>query len=162
MSDSLPEAEGPDLKTLHKLIKLMHRYGLTAIDLGEGPQKIRLRRGPIGQQATHAVAAAPVFAAAPVAAAPAAPSAQAPAKASESEATYIKSPMVGTFYAASSPDTPPFASAGTNVRKDSIVCIIEAMKVFTEIPAGTAGTIAEVLVQNGQAVEFGQPLFRLA
>jgi len=162
MSDSLPEAEGPDLKTLHKLIKLMHRYGLTAIDLGEGPQKIRLRRGPIGQQATHAVAAAPVFAAAPVAAAPAAPSAQAPAKASESEATYIKSPMVGTFYAASSPDTPPFASAGTNVRKDSIVCIIEAMKVSTAIPAGTAGTIAEVLVQNGQAVEFGQPLFRLA
>jgi len=165
MSDSLPEAEGPDLKTLHKLIKLMHRYGLTAIDLGEGPQKIRLRRGQIGQHVSQAVAPAPAPVAQSVAAvAPAAPvsSASPATKANESESTYIKSPMVGTFYAASSPDTPPFASVGTNVRKDSIVCIIEAMKVFTEIPAGTAGTIAEVLVQNGQAVEFGQPLFRLA
>jgi len=165
MSDSLPEAEGPDLKTLHKLIKLMHRYGLTAIDLGEGPQKIRLRRGQIGQHVSQAVAPAPAPVAQSVAAvAPVAPvsSASPATKANESESTYIKSPMVGTFYAASSPDTPPFASVGTNVRKDSIVCIIEAMKVFTEIPAGTAGTIAEVLVQNGQAVEFGQPLFRLA
>ncbi|MFM7132584.1 MAG: acetyl-CoA carboxylase biotin carboxyl carrier protein [bacterium] len=162
MADGLPEEQGPDLKTLHRLIKLMHRYGLTAIDLGEGPQKIRLRREP-SHQPGSAVAAAPAVAL-PVAAAPAAaaPAPVAAAKPAEAEATYIKSPMVGTFYSASSPDSPPFASSGTTVRKDSIVCIIEAMKVFTEIPAGTSGTIAEVLVQNGQAVEFGQPLFRLA
>lgn len=158
MSDGLPEEQGPDLKTLHKLIQLMHRYGLTAIDLGEGPQKIRLRRGPL-QSAVAPLAAAPapqVAVAAPIAAPTAAP-----AKAPEAEATYIKSPMVGTFYTANSPDSPPFVAAGSTVRKDSIVCIIEAMKVFTEIPAGTAGTIVEVLVKNGQAVEFGQPLFKL-
>lgn len=164
MADGLPEAEGPDLKTLHRLIKLMHRYGLTAIDLGDGPRKIRLRRGPL-QQSAGSLAPAPVAmpvtaAPAPAQAAPAAPAA--PARPAESEATYIKSPMVGTFYAASSPDSPPLVSPGSTIRKDSIVCIIEAMKVFTEIPAGSAGTIAEVLVQNGQAVEFGQPLFRLA
>lgn len=162
MADGLPEEQGPDLKTLHSLIKLMHRYGLTAIDLGDGPRKIRLRRGPLHQPGAAAAPAPAV--ALPVASAPApvAPAPVAAAKPAEAEATYIKSPMVGTFYSASSPDSPPFASPGTTVRKDSIVCIIEAMKVFTEIPAGTSGTIAEVLVQNGQAVEFGQPLFRLA
>ena len=69
--------------------------------------------------------------------------------------------MVGTFYASPSPDAPPFVSVGTVVRPDTTVCIIEAMKVFTDIPAGVAGTIAEVLVKNGQPVEFGQPLFRV-
>ena len=70
--------------------------------------------------------------------------------------------MVGTFYTSSSPDAPAFVSVGSNIRKESTVCIIEAMKVFTEIPAGISGTIAEVMVKNGQAVEFGQPLFRLS
>lgn len=159
MSDGLPEEQGPDLKTLHKLIRLMHRYGLTAIDLGEGPQKIRLRRGPLQSQSV-AVAPPVQVAASPIQAAPAALAA-AQTKAPESEAQYIKSPMVGTFYTASSPDSPAFVNVGSNVRKDSIVCIIEAMKVFTEIPAATSGTITEVLVKNGQAVEYGQPLFKL-
>jgi acetyl-CoA carboxylase biotin carboxyl carrier protein len=69
--------------------------------------------------------------------------------------------MVGTYYSASAPDAPPFVSVGTTVRADTTVCVIEAMKVFTDIPAGLAGTITEVLVKNGQAVEFGQPLFRV-
>ena len=69
--------------------------------------------------------------------------------------------MVGTYYASPSPDSPPFVSVGSNVRPDTTVCVIEAMKVFTDIPAGVAGTITEVLVKNGQSVEFGQPLFRV-
>lgn len=69
--------------------------------------------------------------------------------------------MVGTFYASPAPDSPPFVSAGSAVRPDSVVCVIEAMKVFTDINAGVSGTVAEVLVKNGQAVEFDQPLFRV-
>ncbi len=69
--------------------------------------------------------------------------------------------MVGTYYASPAPDSPAFVSVGSNVRADQTVCVIEAMKVFTDIPAGFAGTITEVLVKNGQPVEFGQPLFRV-
>lgn len=160
MAEGAPEGQGPDLKTLHKLIRMMHRYGLTAMDLGEGPSKIRLRRGTGVASAPVAMPAAE-FVAMPAAAAPQA-AAQAAKPAAETESTYIRSPMVGTFYTSSSPDSPPFVSVGSNVRKEATVCIIEAMKVFTEIPAGVSGTIAEVMVKNGQAVEFGQPLFRLS
>jgi acetyl-CoA carboxylase biotin carboxyl carrier protein len=73
----------------------------------------------------------------------------------------IESPMVGTYYSSSAPDVPTFVSVGSDVHADTIVCIIEAMKVFTDIPAGVSGTIAAILVKNGQAVEFGQPLFRV-
>ena len=73
----------------------------------------------------------------------------------------IESPMVGTYFSSSAPDAPPFVSVGSVVHAETIVCIIEAMKVFTDIPAGVSGTIAAILVKNGQAVEFGQPLFRL-
>ena len=73
----------------------------------------------------------------------------------------IESPMVGTYYSSSAPDAPPFVSVGSVVHPETTVCIIEAMKVFTDIPAGVSGTIAEILVKNGQAVEFGQPLFRV-
>ena len=73
----------------------------------------------------------------------------------------IESPMVGTYYASTAPDAPPFVSVGSVVQPDTTLCIIEAMKVFTDIPAGVSGTIAAILVKNGQAVEFGQPLFRV-
>jgi acetyl-CoA carboxylase biotin carboxyl carrier protein len=73
----------------------------------------------------------------------------------------IESPMVGTYYASTAPDAAPFVSVGSVVQPDSTLCIIEAMKVFTDIPAGVSGTIAEILVKNGQPVEFGQPLFRV-
>lgn len=69
--------------------------------------------------------------------------------------------MVGTYYASSSPDAPPFVTVGATIRPDSTVCVIEAMKVFTDIPAGLSGKITEVLVKNGQSVEFGQPMFRV-
>lgn len=155
-------SENPEVRTIRHLVRLMQRYDLTAIDLGDGPSKIRLRRrgaeaAPAGPrtapaapapEAHHAVAAPPSPAAAtPVAATPA--------------GAVIESPMVGTFYSSSGPDSPQFVAAGSTVRVETTVCVIEAMKVFTEIPAGIAGTIAECLVKNGQPVEFGQPLFLL-
>lgn len=150
-------SETPEVHTIRQLVRLMQRYDLTAIDLGDGPSKIRLRR----RGAEHAAVAAPAPpVAAPVAQAAAPAPAPAPSAATPLGAV-IESPMVGTFYSSSGPDSPPFVSPGSAIRAETTVCIIEAMKVFTEIPAGISGTIAECLVKNGQAVEFGQPLFRL-
>ena len=140
-------------KQLKALIKLMVDNDLTELDL-QDPQgeRVTLKRGG---QIVHAT---PV-AAGPPAATPtsAVPSATAPAR--HAGLVPIPSPMVGTFYAAASPEAPPLAGAGMAIRPESVVCIIEAMKVFNEIKADVAGTIVEVLVTNGQAVEFGQPLF---
>jgi len=155
-----PGPSGPaEIRTIRQLVRLMHRYDLTAIDLDQADSRIRLRRRgvevvPPAPPHPPAPAAAPQPAPAP--AAPATPAAPAPAA-----GTFILSPMVGTFYAASGPDTPPYVSVGSAIRPEGTVCVIEAMKVFTEIPSGLAGTIAEVLVKNGQAVEFDQPLFRI-
>jgi acetyl-CoA carboxylase biotin carboxyl carrier protein len=137
-------------RQLKALIKLMVDNDLTELEL-QDPQgeRVALKRG--GQ--VHA---------APVAALPAATSsAPPPAAGSVRHAGLvpIPSPMVGTFYSAASPDAPPLAGAGMAIRPESVVCIIEAMKVFNEIKADLAGTIVEVLVTNGQAVEFGQALF---
>lgn len=163
--DAIPTAESaaPDLPTIRQLVRLMHRFDLTAIDLGEGPNKIRLRR----RSGSDALAPPPAPQAAPVPA----PSALLPAASAVAVPTtpvpegprgvFIESPMVGTFYSASSPDAPPFVQPGSAVRADTTVCVIEAMKVFTDIPAGLAGTIVEILVKNGQPVEYGQPLFRI-
>lgn len=160
--DHPPEPAWPDLRTIRHLVKLMSRYDLTAIDLGEGHQKIRLRRR--APDLAPAPSAAPVPARPPIAAEPSrAEAAPAPTTtpAPTAEGVAIESPMVGTFYAASSPDAPPYVAVGSVVRPDTTVCVIEAMKVFTDIPSGIAGTILEVLVKNGQPVEFGQPLFRI-
>jgi acetyl-CoA carboxylase biotin carboxyl carrier protein len=157
MSDE--PSESPEVRTIRHLVRLMQRYDLTAIDLGDGASRIRLRRRGGEVFATPASVPGPVAAPTPrpreEAAAPATPIAATPLGA------VIESPMVGTFYASSAPDAPHFVSPGSSVRPDTIVCVIEAMKVFTDIPAGIAGTIAECLVKNGQPVEFGQPLFRL-
>lgn len=163
----LPTEPGsPDIETLRHLVRLMHRYDLTAIDLGEGPTKIRLRRrGGLDRTSPAPLSQAPpappslqntgFSAPATPAAAPVSPAPEAP------KGVFIESPMVGTYYSASSPDAPPFVQSGAVVRADSTVCVIEAMKVFTDIPAGLSGTIVEILVKNGQPVEFGQPLFRI-
>ena len=154
-----PEAEPVDVRAIRHLVKLMKRYDLTAIDFVEGSTQIRLRRrGPESavaypSQPNLAAFAPSVPAAALAPAVPAAPAAP--------TGIVIESPMVGTFYSSNSPDVPPFVSVGSAVRPDATVCIIEAMKVFTDIPAGVSGTIAEVLVKSGQSVEFGQPLFRV-
>jgi acetyl-CoA carboxylase biotin carboxyl carrier protein len=157
-------SEPRDVRTIHHLVRLMKRYDLTAIDFIEGPTKIRLRRqGPesaVAASGPAAAAAHPVPAHLPPAPPRPEPSPAAAAAAAPSDVV-IESPMVGTFYSSSAPDAPPFVTAGSVVRPDTTVCVIEAMKVFTDIPAGVAGTITEVLVKNGQAVEFGQVLFRV-
>ena len=139
-----------DLEKLRELIALMDEHGLTEISLSQGDQSWKLRRG--GAEAVPMVTAAPPP-----------PQADVGGYTPPDEPTYptIDSPTVGTFYSAPSPDDPPFVKVGQAVSPDSVVCIVEAMKVFNQIQAETAGTIVEVLVEDGDAVEFGQPLFRI-
>jgi len=141
-----------DLEKLRELIALMDEHGLTEISLSQGDQSWKLRRG--GAEAVPMITAAP-----PPPQADGAGGGDAP----PDEPTYptIDSPTVGTFYSAPSPDDPSFVKVGQAVSPDSVVCIVEAMKVFNQIQAETAGTIVEVLVEDGDAVEFGQPLFRI-
>jgi len=154
-----------DLKDIKQVIDLMKRAELTEFDLEKEGFKLHLSRK--GEEvAPQIIQAAPV-AAAPVAAAPAAspaaPTAATPAAApvEEKGIELIKSPMVGTFYSAPSPESPVFAKVGDKVSADSVVCIIEAMKVMNEIQAEIGGTITEILVENGEAIEYGQPLFKV-
>ncbi|MEM1109587.1 MAG: acetyl-CoA carboxylase biotin carboxyl carrier protein [Planctomycetota bacterium] len=156
-----------DLKTIRQLIKMMVDNDLTEIDLeGEG-EKIKLKRGgPGGGVQMVPASPAPAPAAAPAAPAPAAaPTSDAPAVGSDdvddADLITIDSPMVGTFYTASNPDADAFVNDGDAVKPDTVVCIIEAMKVFNEIKAEVSGQIVEVLVKNGDAVEFGQPLYKV-
>jgi acetyl-CoA carboxylase biotin carboxyl carrier protein len=141
-----------DLDRLRKLLQLMEKYGFTETQLTKDGESWKVRRGP------KEVAAAPAQVAAPLAA-PAVAAAPTPATATPGKT--IDAPTVGTFYSAPNPEEPPFASVGTKVDADTIVCTIEAMKVFNQIPAEKSGTIVEVLVENGDPVEFGQPLFRI-
>jgi acetyl-CoA carboxylase biotin carboxyl carrier protein len=146
-----------DLKKIRRLAELMADTDLTEIDLTHGETRLRLRRRMLAesQAAETRTIAAP--AQPPAAGRPA--SAAIPV--AEERLTVIKSPMVGTFYTSSSPEAPPFIKVGDHVGPETTVCIIEAMKVFNEIPAETAGKIVAVLVENGEPVEFGQPLFKV-
>jgi acetyl-CoA carboxylase biotin carboxyl carrier protein len=150
-----------DVRKVRKFIELMNEHDLSEIDLRQGDQRIRLRRGP----ETVAVAAAPAMptAAAHVPAAHGVPADTAGAAIGSDDVTtiLIRSPMVGTFYSAANPDSPPFVKIGDQVGPDTTVCIVEAMKVFNEIPAECSGRIVATLVQNGDPVEFGQALFRV-
>lgn len=150
-----------DLKKLEKLINLMVENDLTEIDLADETQNVTLRRGnadgPVQYVQAPQASPAPAPAAAP-ASAGAAPAPSAPAAVA---GPTIDSPMVGSFYAAPSPDAADFVKVGDKVTPDTVVCIVEAMKVFNEIKAEKAGTIAKILVNSGDAVEFGQPLFEL-
>lgn len=153
-----------DLKTLKQLIKMMVDNDLTELDIKTEDGPIKLKRNsqsPGGVQmvpVAQSAAPAPAPAAAPPPAQPAAAASE-PAAADDESGPTIDSPMVGTFYTSSSPDAAAFVSVGDHVDADKVVCIVEAMKVFNEIKAETAGTIVKILVDNGQAVEFGQPLF---
>ena len=145
-----------DVKKVRKFIELMNEHDLAEIDLKQGDQRIRLRRPE-----AVTMSAVPAM---PMSAAPSVSSGGAKAAepaADESKYTVIKSPMVGTFYAAANPESPPFVKVGDRVGPETTVCIVEAMKVFNEIPAECAGSIAAVLAQSGDAVEFNQPLFRV-
>ncbi len=149
-----------DIKDIKQIVDLMKRSDLTEFEIEEEGLKLRICRN--GRVVAENRAPTPAPVAAPVPPPPVASAASAPAAApAEVTGQVIKSPMVGTFYAAASPESPPFVKSGDDVTEDSTVCIIEAMKVMNEIKAEVSGKIAEVLVKNGQSVEFGQPLFRL-
>jgi acetyl-CoA carboxylase biotin carboxyl carrier protein len=151
-----------DLKEIKAVIDLMTRNGLSEFELEKGDFKLRVKRGPNGEW-TSSATQIPAPAAAPAAALPAvtktAPTASAPAAEPVEAGPQIVSPMVGTFYRSPSPDSPPYIEVGQEVKEDTVVCIIEAMKVMNEIKAEVQGVIVEVLAQNGKPVEFGKPLF---
>ena len=159
-----------DLKQIKQIIDLMKRSELTEFAVEEEGFKLKIRRGTNGLPVVSSSRGSnppfalggdttppmPVPAPAPVAAG-------APGAVPKEEAgvTYIKSPMVGTFYRAASPDSKPFADVGTKVVENTVVCIIEAMKIMNEIQSEVKGTIVEILVENGQPVEYGQKLFKV-
>ncbi len=156
----MPEKDA-DVQKIMELIQIMKENDLVKIDIQHGDDRISLQRAEPPQP----IAAAHILTAIPEALAPGtSPGVQAvPAgQTAAAEATVeIKSPMVGTFYEASSPDSDPYVEIGAHVEPQTVVCIIEAMKVMNEIRAETSGTVVERLVKNGQAVEYGQPLFRV-
>ena len=149
-----------DLRKLKKLIDLVQESGISELEVTEGEEKVKIvKHGPAPMHAAAAMppAAQPPAAPAPVVAAPASAPAEAPPPAVEGNV--VKAPMVGTFYRSSSPNSKPFAELGQAVSVGDTLCIIEAMKLMNEIEADAAGTVKAVLVENGQPVEYGQPLF---
>ena len=150
-----------DVRKIRRLVELMKEHDLSEIDLQQGEVRIQLRR-PNLSAAPMMVAAPQLQAMQAAPAAPAAAPAAVPAAAKPADGAVIKSPMVGTFYSASDPDSPPFVKVGDHVGPETTVCIVEAMKVFNQIPAETSGKIVSMLVENGAPVEFGQPLFKIS
>jgi acetyl-CoA carboxylase biotin carboxyl carrier protein len=152
-----------ELKDIKLLVDLMKKNDLSVFKMEQEGFKITLKRGSDYQPVITTSTVAPTAQySAPVAALPA-PTAPAPTAASTTEEKFkeISSPMVGTFYSAGSPDAKPYVEAGATVTPDTVVCIIEAMKVMNEIKAEISGVITEVCAQNGKAVQFGQPLFKV-
>ncbi|MFO0443070.1 MAG: acetyl-CoA carboxylase biotin carboxyl carrier protein [Betaproteobacteria bacterium] len=149
-----------DLRKLKTLIDLVSESNISELEITEAEGKVRIvKGGPAAVAVMPAVAAAPV--AVPVAPPPAAQAAPAEAPAAPPAGKVIKSPMVGTFYRAASPGAKPFVDVGDAVKPGQAVCIIEAMKIMNEIESDLEGRIAKLLCENGQAVEFGPPLFIL-
>jgi acetyl-CoA carboxylase biotin carboxyl carrier protein len=145
-----------DMDRIKNVIDLMREHDLSEFAIEEKDFKLSLKRGgPAVMMSAPMMAAAPAPATAP---APAAPT-PAPPPAADDKLTPIASPLVGTFYRAGSPDADPFVSVGSRVNKDTVVCIIEAMKVMNEIKAETSGILKKILVENATAVQFGQPMF---
>jgi len=157
MAESTPRTDDVfDIDRIRKLIELMKEHELGEIDLRQDEQQIRLSRAGHGQPIMTTGMMAPVpMQAAPVAAAAPAADVDGP------HIAYIKSPMVGTFYTRANPNSKNFVESGSAVQNDTVVCIIEAMKVFNEIPAEMRGRIVQVLVKNEEAVDFGKPLFKI-
>lgn len=147
-----------DLDRIEKLLQLMEKFDVSEINLRNDDESWKIRRGPrvMAAQPGHF----PAYAM-PMAAPATAPSAMSVTATAAPAGITIDAPTVGTFYAAASPDDPPFISVGTIVKPDTVICMIEAMKVFNQILAEKSGRIVEILVENGEAVGFGQPLFRL-
>lgn len=138
---------------IRELIELMQEHELNEVDLKQADQRIRLRRG--GEPVIYSAPA-------PQAHAPAAPASSDAAPADEGDFVFIESPTIGTFYSKPKPDTPDFVKVGDVVSPDTVVCIVEAMKMFNEITAGVSGKIVEVLAKNEDAVDNNKPLFKVA
>ncbi len=148
-----------DIRKIKKLIELLEESDIGELEIKEGEESVRISRGPQTVYAAAPVAAAPVAAAAPAAAAPAAaPAAEEKETSQALSGHLIKSPMVGTYYAAPSPGSPAFIQVGQHVKPGDVICIIEAMKMMNQIEADKAGVIEAILVEDGEPVEFDQPL----
>ncbi len=149
-----------DIRKVKKLIELLDESGIAEIEITEGEESVRISRYAQGVVAASAPAAAPP---APVAAPPAATAepnaAPAPASAPEEDGHEVTAPMVGTFYAASSPGAAPYVQVGDRVNEGDTLCIIEAMKMMNQIESEVSGTIKSIRIQNGEPVEYGQTLF---
>ena len=155
-----------DFKDIKKIVELMDEHGLSQFKLEQDETKLELKKG--GDADVSAISQLMAAAPAPIAAAPAAAPAALPAAAPAADSgglpagtEEITSPMVGTFYTASAPDADAFIKVGDKVSAETTVCIVEAMKVMNEIQAEISGEILEILVENGTAVQFGEPLFRV-
>ncbi len=147
-----------DLRKLKKLIDLVEESGIAEIEVTEGEEKVRITRSLAAPQPVYAAAPAVAAAPAPAAAAPVAAEG-APAAPARDLSKAQTSPMVGTFYRAPGPNAPVFVEVGQSVNAGDTLCIIEAMKLMNEIEAERSGVVKEILVENGQPVEFGEPLF---
>jgi acetyl-CoA carboxylase biotin carboxyl carrier protein len=160
-----------DLKQIKQIIELMKRSELTEFAVEEEGFKLKIRRGtnglPVISSSRGSNSPFPPAESSPSHAVPSAPASATPLApgrepgGDEAGVTYVKSPMVGTFYRAASPDSKPFADTGIKVQENTVVCIIEAMKIMNEIQAEVKGTVMEILVENGQPVEYGQRLFKV-
>ena len=149
-----------DIRKIKKLIELLEESGINELEIQEGEESVRISRGGPAQvspqpAAPQPAAPAPAPEPAPV---PEPDKQQAP---TEPEGHLVRSPMVGTYYSAPSPDAPPFVEEGQTVQAGDVLCIVEAMKMMNQIEADKSGTIKSVLVENGEPVEFDQPLFSI-
>jgi len=149
-----------DFSRIEKLLEIMKANDLVEIEIKQGEDKIFLKRAQ-PQAALPAIIHSPVPVVAGQPVAVPAPTGQVQPGGADAGLEIIKAPLVGTFYATPSPDSPPFVEVGSKLEPQTVVCIIEAMKVMNEIKTEVGGTIVEVMVKNGQAVEFGQPLFKI-
>ena len=155
------KSESFDLDRIRKLLQLMEKFDVSEINLQNDDESWKIRRGPrVAPQPalSHGFAVPPMAAQAAPAVSPAA---VAPVASAVPAGVTINAPTVGTFYSAASPEDAPFVAVGTIVKADTVICMIEAMKVFNQILAEKSGRIVEILVANGDAVGFGQPLFRI-
>jgi acetyl-CoA carboxylase biotin carboxyl carrier protein len=151
-----------DLRKIKKLIDLLEESNLAELEIKEGEEVVRLSRVPKNAAPVAAAPVAVAAAPAPIAAAPVAAAAEAPAANALPAGHVVKAPMVGTFYASATPGTPAFAKVGQQVKAGETLGIIEAMKMFNQIEADVAGTVQAILVENGQPVEFDEPMFVIA
>lgn len=147
-----------DLRKVKKLIELLEESGIAELEIHEGEESVRISRSSSAAVVTQVAAPAPVAAAAPVAA-PAAPVAEQAAPVAEVSGHTITSPMVGTYYSAAAPGAKEFVTVGQQVNVGDVLCIVEAMKMMNQIESDKAGTLKAILVNNGEPVEFDEPMF---